>query len=190
MNIRGERGCNDESKRFGETLTVAYERRYDLDVRTARIFNTYSPRMRPNDGRAIPNLLSQTLRDEGLTIYGDGSQTRSFCCVDDLIQGLRSLMNTDGLQGEAIKLGMENEITIQTLADTVVDICEADSEFVYEPLPEDDPRKRKPDISKARRLLEWEPEVPLEEGLQLRLGYFRSHERLTPDTPTSPGADV
>jgi UDP-glucuronate decarboxylase len=191
VNIRGERGCYDESKRFGETLTVAYERRYNLNVRTARIFNTYGPRMRPDDGRVIPTFLSQALRGEDLTIYGDGSQTRSFCYVDDLIQGLRSLMEVDGLQGEAINLGMENEVTIQTLADIVVDICDADSELVYEPLPEDDPRKRRPDISKARRLLDWEPEISLNEGLRRTLEHFRTNERLTPDdAPSLSGDDV
>jgi UDP-glucuronate decarboxylase len=189
VNVRGERGCYDESKRFGETLAVAYERRYDLDVRTARIFNTYGPRMRPDDGRVIPTFLSQALRGEDLTIYGDGSQTRSFCYVDDMIRGLRSLMRTDGLQGEAINIGMENEVTIRTVAEMIIDICDADSNLVYEPLPEDDPRKRRPDITKARRLLDWEPDVPLDAGLRRTLGHFRTHERLTPDDAPSPASD-
>lgn len=179
VNIRGERGCYDESKRFGETLTVAYERRYDLDVRTARIFNTYGPRMRPDDGRVIPTFLSQALRNEALTVYGDGSQTRSFCYVDDMIAGLRALMDTEGIQGEAINLGRENEVSIQTLAEMVVDICETETEIVYEPLPEDDPRRRCPDISKARRLLGWEPEVSLEGGLEQTLKHFRTNEGIT-----------
>jgi len=190
VNIRGERGCYDESKRFGETLTVAYERRYDIDVRTARIFNTYGPRMRPDDGRVIPTFLSQALRGEDLTIYGDGSQTRCFCYADDMIRGLRSLMNTDGLQGEVINIGMENEMTIRTLADIVVDICDTDSELVYESLPEDDPRKRRPDISKARTLLNWEPEVSLAKGLKHTLEYFQTHEYLVPHDASSPANDV
>jgi UDP-glucuronate decarboxylase len=185
VNIRGERACYDESKRFGETLTVAYEREYDLDVRTARIFNTYGPQMRPDDGRVIPTFLSQALQNDALTIYGDGSQTRSFCYVDDMVRGLRSLMDTDGLQGEAINIGMKNEVAIRNLADMIIDLCDADSEVMYEPLPEDDPRKRQPDISKARTLLDWEPKVSLETGLKQTLKHFRSHERLTLDSTSS-----
>ena len=120
VNIRGPRGCYDESKRFGETLTVAYEREYDLDVRTARIFNTYGPRMRPDDGRVIPNFVSQALSGRDLTVYGDGSQTRSFCYADDMVRGLRTLMDTEGLQGEVINLGNEREITIMELAETIL----------------------------------------------------------------------
>lgn len=178
VNIRGERGCYDEAKRFGETLTVAYERRYDLDVRTARIFNTYGPRMDPDDGRVIPNFLSQVIRGENLTIYGDGTQTRSFCFVDDMIAGLRLLMDTNGLQGEVLNMGMENEIEIQTLANTVIGIYDSNSEIIYEPLPEDDPKKRQPDISKAKRLLDWEPQIRIERGIQSTLEHFENHEQL------------
>ncbi|MFD1646121.1 UDP-glucuronic acid decarboxylase family protein [Haloarchaeobius litoreus] len=176
VNIRGERGCYDESKRFGETLTVAFEKRYDLDVRTARIFNTYGPRMRPNDGRVIPTFITQAIQGEDLTIYGDGSQTRSFCYVQDMIAGLRSLMETDGLQGEAVNIGIENEVTIGALAEMVLKECDTESEIVYQPLPQDDPQRRRPDISKARRLLDWEPEVSLETGLRRTFEHFRSHE--------------
>jgi UDP-glucuronate decarboxylase len=146
--------------------------------------------MRPDDGRVIPTFLSQALRGEDLTIYGDGSQTRCFCYADDMIRGLRSLMNTDGLQGEVINIGMENEMTIRTLADIVVDICDTDSELVYESLPEDDPRKRRPDISKARTLLNWEPEVSLAKGLKHTLEYFQTHEYLVPHDASSPANDV
>ncbi len=181
VNIRGERGCYDESKRFGETLAVAYERRYDLDVRTARIFNTYGPHMRPDDGRVIPNFLSQVLRGDPLTIYGDGSQTRSFCYVDDTIAGLRALMETDGLQGEVVNIGRENEITIRQLADIIDEIVDGEVGVTTEPLPEDDPSRRCPDISRARRVLDWEPEVPIREGLQRTLDYFRTHEAVATD---------
>lgn len=172
VNIRGPRSCYDESKRFGETLTVAYEREYDLDVRTARIFNTYGPRMRPDDGRVIPNFLSQALDDRDLTVYGDGSQTRSFCYIDDLVDGLRSLMDTDGLQGEVVNLGSEHEVSIMDLAEMTLSICDTESNISYEPLPEDDPERRRPDLSKARKLLDFNPTVGLETGLERTVKYF------------------
>jgi UDP-glucuronate decarboxylase len=172
VNIRGPRGCYDESKRFGETLTVAYEREYDLDVRTARIFNTYGPRMRPDDGRVIPNFLSQALDGRDLTVYGDGSQTRSFCYVDDLVGGLRALMETDGLQGEVVNLGSDDEITILDLAEVILDLCDTSSEITHEPLPEDDPARRRPDLSKARETLGVEPDVPLRVGLERTVSQF------------------
>jgi UDP-glucuronate decarboxylase len=174
VNIRGERGCYDEAKRFGETVTVAYEKEYDLDVRTARIFNTYGPRMRPDDGRVIPTFLSQALSDEDLTVYGDGSQTRSFCYVTDTVAGLRALMETDGLQGEAVNVGRQNELSILELAERILDSVETRSEIVHEQLPADDPERRCPDISKARRLLGWEPTVPLEQGLAETISDMRS----------------
>jgi len=174
VNIRGPRGCYDESKRFGETLTVAYHEEYDLDVRTARIFNTYGPRMRTDDGRVIPNFLSQAIRGEDLTVYGDGSQTRSFCYVSDLVRGLCSFMDADGLAGEVVNLGSEEEITIQTLAETILNVYDADSDIVYEPLPEDDPQRRRPDLTKAERLLNYRPTVDLKEGLNRTIDYFES----------------
>ncbi|WP_193310278.1 UDP-glucuronic acid decarboxylase family protein [Halorubrum halophilum] len=176
VNIRGPRGCYDESKRFGETLTVAYEREYDLDVRTARIFNTYGPRMDPDDGRVIPNFLSQALGDRDLTVYGDGSQTRSFCYVDDMVRGLRALMEARGLQGEVVNLGSDDEITIQELADAVIDVADTDSEIVYRSLPEDDPQRRRPHLGKAREELSYEPSVSLQKGLKRTLDHF-SEER-------------
>jgi UDP-glucuronate decarboxylase len=174
VNIRGPRGCYDESKRFGETLTVAYEREYDLDVRTARIFNTYGPRMRPDDGRVIPNFVSQALDGRDLTVYGDGSQTRSFCYVDDLVDGLRSLIDADGLQGEVVNLGSQNEISIATLAETILEVTDADADLTYGPLPEDDPQRRRPDLSRARRALGYEPTVDLETGLERTVDFFES----------------
>ncbi|MFC6974516.1 NAD-dependent epimerase/dehydratase family protein [Halomicroarcula sp. GCM10025709] len=173
VNIRGPRGCYDESKRFGETLTVAYRDEYDVDIRTARIFNTYGPRMRPDDGRVIPTFVSQALHDEDLTVYGDGSQTRSFCYVTDLVNGLRSLMETDGLAGEVINLGRENERTIHSLADMVIDMCDANSTVVYEKLPEDDPLQRRPDTRKAADLLSWQADTTLQSGLELTIESFR-----------------
>lgn len=174
VNIRGPRGCYDESKRFGETLTVAYEREYDLDVRTARIFNTYGPRMRPDDGRVIPNFLSQALKGRDLTVYGDGSQTRSFCYIDDMVCGLRALMRQDGLQGEVVNLGNEYELTILDLAELILDVCETESGITHNPLPEDDPSRRKPDLSKAERVLGFEPTVDFKTGIKNTIDYFKT----------------
>lgn len=174
VNIRGPRGCYDESKRFGETLTVAYEQEYDLDVRTARIFNTYGPRMRPDDGRVIPNFVSQALAGRDLTIYGDGTQTRAFCFVEDLIRGLRKLMKTSGLQGEVVNIGSEQEVSINELAETVLSISDTDSGLTQESLPEDDPTKRRPDLTRARELLDFEPTVDLETGLQRTVEHVKS----------------
>jgi len=172
VNIRGPRGCYDESKRFGETLTVAYNDAYDLDVRTVRIFNTYGPRMRPDDGRVVPTFLSQALGGDDITVYGDGSQTRTFCYVDDMVDGLRAVMQTDGMKGDVVNIGGENEISIRTLADHVLGVCDTDSEVIYEPLPEDDPMRRRPDVSKALSMLEWEPTVDLETGLERCVNYL------------------
>ncbi|AGB30909.1 nucleoside-diphosphate-sugar epimerase [Natrinema pellirubrum DSM 15624] len=166
VNIRGPRGCYDESKRFGETLTVAYHNEYDVDVRTVRIFNTYGPRMRPDDGRVVPTFLSQALQGEDLTIYGDGNQTRTFCYVDDMVDGILKVMNGGGMKGDVVNLGGQNEISIQALAETVLQICDSDSGITYEPLPEDDPTQRKPDVSKAERLFDWDPTIDIQEGLQ------------------------
>jgi len=173
VNIRGPRGCYDESKRFGETLTVAYGRKHDIDVRTARIFNSYGPRMRPDDGRVVPNFLTQAIRDDPLTVYGDGSQTRCFCYVDDMITGLVSLMETDGLAGEVVNLGSDDEMSIHELAELVVESCNTDSDIAYRELPEDDPSRRKPDLTKARELLDWETETPVREGIPPTAAYFQ-----------------
>ncbi|WP_267639836.1 UDP-glucuronic acid decarboxylase family protein [Haloarchaeobius amylolyticus] len=174
VNIRGPRGCYDESKRFGETLTVAYEQEYDLDVRTARIFNTYGPRMRPDDGRVIPNFVTQALTGRDLTVYGDGSQTRAFCFVDDLIRGLRRLMDAEDLQGEVVNIGSEQEVSINELAETVLSLCDTDSGLTHKPLPEDDPAKRRPDLTKARDILGFEPEVDLKNGLERTIEYVKT----------------
>ncbi len=173
VNIRGPRGCYDESKRFGETLTVAYEREFGLDVRTARIFNTYGPRMRPDDGRVVPTFVSQALAGDDLTVYGDGSQTRSFCYVSDMVRGLRTLMASDGLKGDVLNLGMDREVSIRTLAERVLSLCETTSQISYQPLPEDDPSRRKPDITRARETLDWEPTVTLTDGLSQTIEHYR-----------------
>ena len=177
VNIRGPRGCYDESKRFGETLTVAYEQEYDLDVRTVRIFNTYGPRMRPNDGRVIPNFISQALNGHDLTVYGDGSQTRSFCYINDMIDGLQALMSKEGLQGEVVNLGSKNEITILNLAELILDICETPSGITHNHLPEDDPSRRRPDLSKAERMLGFNPTVDLETGIKKTIDYYKNEIR-------------
>jgi UDP-glucuronate decarboxylase len=174
VNIRGPRGCYDEAKRFGETLTVAYHEEYSLDVRTVRIFNTYGPRMRPDDGRVIPNFLSQALRGDNLTVYGDGSQTRSFCYVSDLLDGLQTMMSEPGLDGEVINLGSGKEISIQSLAELTLEVTDTDSEIVYEPLPEDDPEQRRPDLTRAREALNFECTVALREGLERTYSAFES----------------
>jgi len=166
VNIRGPRACYDESKRYGETLQVAFHEEYGLDTRTARIFNTYGPRMRPDDGRVISNFLRQALAGQDLTVYGDGSQTRSFLYVSDQIRGLRRLMERPGLAGEVVNIGSTDEITIQELAETVIEVTDADVGISYEPLPEDDPQRRRPDISRAKGLLDWEPAVGLRQGLE------------------------
>lgn len=172
VNIRGPRACYDESKRFGETLSVAYGRIHGLDVRTARIFNTYGPRMQINDGRVIPNFMSQALTDGQITVYGDGSQTRSFAYVDDTVDGLRALMETQGLAGEAINIGQDTETTIRDLASRICARIDG-GEIITQPLPQDDPTRRRPDLTKARQLLGWEPTVSLEAGIERSIDYFR-----------------
>lgn len=172
VNIRGIRGCYDESKRFGETLIQAYIRKYGLDARTVRIFNTYGPRMHPDDGRVIPTFIKQGLNGTNLTVYGDGKQTRSFCYVDDLIDGLRNLMNKENPKYDVYNMGKENERTIESLAKLVMDTIDAESGIVYEDLPEDDPQQRKPDISRAREDLGWEPTTSLESGLEKTIEDF------------------
>ena len=178
VNIRGVRGCYDESKRFGETLTVTYMRKYGVDARTVRIFNTYGPRMRPDDGRVVPTFITQALRGDDLTIYGDGNQTRSFCYVDDLIEGLISLMRVDDPQYNVYNIGKENERTIKELAHEVIDLCDTQSDIVYEPLPEDDPSQRQPDISRAKNELNWEPDVPLRDGLKDTINHFKNSAKI------------
>jgi len=171
VNPIGVRSVYDESKRFAEALTMAYHRHHGLDTRIARIFNTYGPGMRIDDGRVIPNFIWQALRGEPLTIYGDGTQTRSFCYIDDLVEGIRRLMEADVHQ--PINLGNSNEVRIIDLANLIINLTGSKSRIEFKPLPEDDPKQRCPDISKAKQLLGWEPKVPLEEGLKITIEYFK-----------------
>lgn len=173
VNPNGIRSVYDEGKRFGEAITSSYVREFDVDCRIARIFNTYGPHMQIDDGRVVSNLINQAIRNEPLTIYGDGTQTRSFCYVSDLIGGLYKLMFTDNITGEVINIGNPTEHTINEFANEVKRITGTSSDIVYEPMPADDPLQRKPDISKAKKLLDWEPIISLEEGLKKTVDYFQ-----------------
>ena len=168
----GPRSCYDESKRYGESLVRAYREEHDLDIRVARIFNTYGERMRIDDGRVIPTFARQALTGEDLTVYGDGEQTRSFCYVSDLIDGLVSLMNSE--VQTPVNIGNPDEMTINELADTILELTGGKSGITYEPLPPQDPKVRRPDISKARAELGWEPTVSLETGLERSIDYFEA----------------
>ena len=172
VNPIGQRSCYDEGKRIAETLMMDYHRQNRVDTRIARIFNTYGPRMMENDGRVVSNFIVQALRGEPLTLYGAGDQTRSFCYVDDLVEALMRLMAADDLH-EPINLGNPVEFTIKDLAGEVVDICQSKSTVKYMPLPNDDPKQRQPDITRARKLLGWSPKVQLREGLTRTAAYFR-----------------
>jgi len=171
VNPIGPRSVYDESKRFAEAATMAYLRYYKVDTHIVRIFNTYGPRMQINDGRVVPNFMKQALRGEDLTIYGDGSQTRSFCYVSDEIEGIVRLAKSD--EHEPVNIGNPTEFTILECAQKVLDVTGSKSKLRYEPLPVDDPKQRRPDITKAKRLLGWEPKVDLENGLRMSLEYFR-----------------
>ena len=177
VNPIGLRSCYDEGKRLAETLMTDYHRQNKVDIRIARIFNTYGPRMLENDGRVVSNFIVQALRGESLTLYGEGQQTRSFCYVDDLLEGLIRLMNTNHLH-EPVNLGNPGEFTIKQLAEEVMNIIGVKHEFKYMPLPEDDPKQRRPDISRAQTLLSWNPTIPLREGLQKTVEDFRSRSAL------------
>ena len=172
VNPIGPRGVYDEAKRFAEAMTVAYRRYHGVDTKIVRIFNTYGPRMRVNDGRAVPAFMSQALRGEDVTIFGNGSQTRSFCYVSDLVDGIIRLMESK--ENDPINIGNPHEMTIAEIADAIIAISGSRSRIVYRPLPEDDPKVRRPDITRARTLLGWEPRVPLEQGLQSTLAYFKT----------------
>ncbi len=174
VNPVGPRGVYDEAKRFAEAMTMAYHRYHQLDTRIVRIFNTYGPRMRPNDGRVVSNFIVQALQGEPLTVYGDGSQTRSFCYVDDLIEGIVRLFERGG--PEPTNIGNPNEFTVRELAGLVLRLTDSRSPIVERPLPTDDPKVRQPDISCARATLGWEPRVSLEDGLRRTIEYF--HETL------------
>jgi len=172
VNPIGPRGVYDEAKRFAEAMTTAYHRYHQVDTKIVRIFNTYGPRMRVNDGRAVPAFLSQALRNEDVTIFGSGEQTRSFCYVSDLVEGIIRLMESD--LHDPVNIGNPHEMTIEDIAKEIIRISGSKSRIVYRPLPEDDPKVRKPDITRARTLLGWEPKVPLAEGLVKTLEYFRT----------------
>lgn len=172
VNPIGPRGVYDEAKRFAEAMTVAYHRYHGMQVRIVRIFNTYGPRMRLQDGRAIPNFISQALRGKPLTIYGDGSQTRSFCYIDDLVDGLYRLLMSK--ENSPVNIGNPHEMTLKELALEVKRLTRSTSKLVYKPLPEDDPKVRQPDIRRARTLLKWSPRVPLSKGLTETIRYFRT----------------
>ncbi|HOT96452.1 MAG TPA: SDR family oxidoreductase [bacterium] len=171
VNPVGPRGVYDEAKRFGEALTMAYHRYKGVDTKIVRIFNTYGPRMRPNDGRAIPAFVPQALRNEPITIFGDGSQTRSFCYVSDLIEGIYRLMVSD--QHEPVNIGNPQEMTIREMAEAIIRLTGSASPLIFKPLPVDDPKVRQPDIMLARKLLGWEPQVDLEVGLTRTIAWFR-----------------
>jgi UDP-glucuronate decarboxylase len=182
VNPIGPRSCYDEGKRCAETLFFDYRRQHGMRIKVARIFNTYGPNMHPNDGRVVSNFIVQALRNENITVYGDGSQTRSFCYVDDLVDGLVRLMRTtDDITGP-LNLGNPNEFTIRQLATSVIELTNSKSRIVYQELPVDDPKQRQPNIAKATELLEWKPAVELREGLKRTIQYF---DELLRDTPVT-----
>ena len=171
VNPIGPRGVYDEAKRFMEAMTMAYHRYHNVPIRIARIFNTYGPRMRTNDGRALPTFISQALNNEPITVFGDGSQTRSFCYVDDLIEGIYKLLMSDEVY--PVNLGNPDEVTILDVAKEVIELTNSKSEIVFKPLPTDDPKVRRPDITKAKKILNWEPKTPRKEGLIKTIEYFK-----------------
>jgi dTDP-glucose 4,6-dehydratase len=172
VNTIGPRGVYDEAKRFQESMTMAYHRFHGLETRIVRIFNTYGPRMRLNDGRVIPAFMGQALRGEDITVFGDGSQTRSFCYVDDQVEGIYRLLLSD--YSDPVNIGNPNEITIRDFAEEIIALTGTDQKVVYKDLPQDDPLKRRPDISLAKKILDWEPKVGREEGMKLTYDYFKS----------------
>ncbi|MFM5893888.1 MAG: NAD-dependent epimerase/dehydratase family protein, partial [Novosphingobium sp.] len=173
VNPIGIRSCYDEGKRCAETLFFDYRRQHNLKIKVARIFNTYGPHMHPNDGRVVSNFIVQALRGEDITIYGDGQQTRSFCYVDDLVRGLMALMATNDDVTGPINLGNPGEFTMLELAEQVIELTGSQSKIVFQPLPQDDPRQRRPDITRAKKDLGWEVSVPLRDGLVRTIDYFR-----------------
>jgi dTDP-glucose 4,6-dehydratase len=173
VNPVGPRGVYDEAKRFMESITMAYHTFHDVETRIIRIFNTYGPRMRLDDGRALPTFMSQALRGEDITVYGDGLQTRSFCYVDDLVDGIYRLLLSD--YHMPVNIGNPSEITLLQFAQEVLALTGSKSKIVYEPLPQDDPKQRQPNITKAKELLGWEPKVERHEGLKRTLEYFKQH---------------
>ena len=178
VNPIGPRGVYDEAKRFAEAMTTAYRRYHGLDTKIVRIFNTYGPRMRVRDGRAVPNFIAQALRGQDLTVYGDGTQTRSFCYVSDLVDGILRLMRSD--TNDPVNLGNPNEMTVAGIAEEIVRLTGSSSRIVHEPLPVDDPKVRQPNIGRARAVLDWEPRVSLTEGLTETIAWFRTALRRDP----------
>jgi dTDP-glucose 4,6-dehydratase len=172
VNPIGPRGVYDEAKRFAEAITVAYRRYHDLDTKIVRIFNTYGPRMRVRDGRAVPAFMSQALLNQDVTVFGDGSQTRSFCYISDLVDGIIRLMHSK--ENDPINIGNPQEMTITQIAEKIIEMTGSKSRIIYKPLPTDDPKVRQPDITRARTLLGWEPKVSLEEGLGHTIEYFKT----------------
>ena len=172
VNPVGPRGVYDEAKRFAEAMTMAYHRYHGVDTKIVRIFNTYGPRMRANDGRAVPAFMSQTLRNEDVTVFGDGSQTRSFTYITDLVDGIIRLMLSK--ENDPVNIGNPREMTIKEIAETIIRMTGSKSKLIYKPLPTDDPKQRRPDITRARTLLGWEPKVQLEEGLVKTIEYFKA----------------
>lgn len=186
VNPIGPRSCYDEGKRCAETLFFDYFRQLRLRIKVARIFNTYGPRMHPNDGRVVSNFIVQALRNQPITVFGDGSQTRSFCYVDDLIDGMVRLMNSPDEFTGPVNLGNPREFTVRELAEKIISLTGSSSSLVFKPLPQDDPRQRQPDISLARKQLAWEPKIPLEQGLTKTIEYFNAVLRNSP--PVQPTA--
>ena len=174
VNPIGPRSCYDEGKRCAETLFFDYKRQHNINIRVVRIFNTYGPRMHPNDGRVVSNFIIQALRGEPITIYGEGQQTRSFCYVDDLIKGFISMMNADDDVSGPINLGNPEEFTIKELAETILKLTSSKSDLIKQPLPQDDPLQRQPDITLAKQHLRWQPSIDLETGLTKTIDYFRA----------------
>jgi len=173
VNPVGVRGVYDEAKRFAEAITMAYRRYHEVDTRIVRIFNTFGPRMRIRDGRAVPTFITQALRGEPLTVFGDGSQTRSFCYITDLVEGIHALMLSS--EGDPVNIGNPAEMTITQMAEMIIALTRSRSSIVYRPLPEDDPKVRQPDIQKAQRVLGWSPRVPLTEALPLTVEWFQQN---------------
>ncbi len=174
VNPVGPRGVYDEAKRFAEALAMAYHRYHGVDAKIVRIFNTYGPRMRPNDGRAIPAFVPQALKNEPISIFGDGSQTRSFCYVSDLVEGIYRLLTSD--HNEPVNIGNPSEMTIKEMAQQIIRLTDSKSELINKPLPEDDPKVRQPNISKAKALFNWEPKISLEEGLKRTIAWFKTQK--------------
>lgn len=175
VNSFGPRSCYDESKRFAEAATYVFLNKYAVDARIVRIFNTYGPRMQKDDGRVVSNFINQCLRNEPITVYGEGSQTRSFCYVSDMVEGLIKAMFSENTKGQVFNLGNPEEYTMNDFAQKIKKMTGVSSEIIYKDLPPDDPKQRRPDISKAERVLDWKPVVSVDEGLQKTIGYYRSH---------------